>query len=120
MWLDLGACVFITDGDVPMGMTLDDGVLSMEPEMLFNFNLADGLEENFWSYSGSTWKVQLFGGDDDDRNVNYNRHDSIIHPTRGVWFDGKYDFQTLKNATMSPFTYLFLWVRADSPGTLFS
>lgn len=103
-----------------MGLTLTDGHLTASDAKLFEFVLGDEGHDNFWNFAGEGYNAQLFGGDDSYENNNYNRNDAIKHPTRGLWFDGRYDFQTLKNVTLPPVVFMYFWINADYQGTLFS
>lgn len=117
----LGICLYVgADYDTPMGMTINGDEIQMIPDQtLFKYELSEN-EENFWNYVGSTYFARLCGGDYNEFERTQDRHDSIIHPTRGVWLDGKYDYMILKNVAIPPIFYIFMWIRADYAGTLFS
>ena len=119
-------CAFLQDDsakNIPIGYSLSAGTLynNAERQELFIFDLtksADSLAttgySNCWSGDGRgavCWDVSLRDGKD--------RRDSVHHATRGMWFDGKYDYLIMDGA-LPPRMNISFWTKPSHDGTLFS
>jgi hypothetical protein len=51
--------------------------------------------------------------------MEFNRKDSVMHPTRGYFFDGRYDYISFSGALPPTFTMHF-WVNTEHGGSLYS
>jgi hypothetical protein len=116
-------CAFLQSHVVPIGYALDNGnlITSSSHVELFNFDLRESAEtlanEGFSNcieptgHGETCWNVHL-------RNGN-NRRDSVHHATRGMWFDGKYDY-LIMNGTLPARMHINFWIKPYHDGSLFS
>jgi len=116
-------CAFLQDESIPIGYVLSNGQLygADANVRLFNFDLtesAESLADNAFNncvdlgaLGSSCWNVSLRDGKD--------RRDSIHHGTRGMWFDGKYDY-LIMDGTLPPRMHINFWTKSYHDGTLFS
>jgi len=116
-------CMFVPDEEqLPMGMYFEMGKLaaSSDPLKLFKFNLSDDMSTLEVGYNGSigqgnaqsTWNASL--------DSSYARRDSINHATRGMWFDGKYDYLVMNRGVLPPRFGAYFWTKVYHDGTLIS
>lgn len=101
-------CMFIPDQDnVPMGYTLvgidnDRLITGRNWSQLFKLDLTQPLRDL-----------------EEYLDIHNDRHDSINHATRGMWFDGKYDHLEFQGVLPPRFGANF-WVKPYHDGTLIS
>jgi hypothetical protein len=101
-----------------------DLVLSFQDQELFTFSLnvdwggdydERSVQVDFQSVAG-TLTYRLHKG---AINSTGDRHGGLHLETRGMWFDGKYDFLTL-SGILFPKVYVSFWVNPYTSGTLLS
>jgi hypothetical protein len=83
----------------PLSWYVEGGKLEYKNSKIFEFDFynIDPSTATATAKTGSynvgsmtvSWDVELQGGNLDDV---FNRHDSVNHPNRGFFFDGRYDF----------------------------
>jgi len=117
-------CAFLQDDSViPLGYVLrNDTLWSTEVYLpLFTFDLTESALSlandayqncmDLGELGNSCWSVSLRDGKD--------RRDSVHHATRGMWFDGKYDY-LIMDGTLPPRMHINFWTKSYHDGTLFS
>lgn len=112
--------------ELPLSYTISGGSLANSDAKIFQFDFKNVDYEaqksytftNSYTYSAQnvSWTVDIQGGSLNDK---WNRHDSVAHPDRGFFFDGRYDFQQF-TAAMPPTFAMNFWTRTEHGGTLFS
>jgi len=114
-------CVFLQDEEaIPFGFALSDGVLYTIDNYtgLFNFDLTKAPYDQDQLYlvdlgplGFASWGTNLRAG--------YDRRDSVNHETRGMWFDGKYDY-LIMDGILPPRIHVEFWTKPVHDGTLMS
>lgn len=87
----------------------------------FQFKCENAAQNINWSYTGSwdnsqTWNVKLYGGDTEDSTSA----DPYAVDDRGLWFDGRYSYLTVKGLVLYPTHTNIMWLKPHGDGSLFS
>jgi len=70
-----------------------------------------------WENAGQIWTVYIYGGDESQvRGVD----DPFLTSDRGMWHDGRYNFMTFADLTLSHTWTIEVWINPVMPGTIFS
>jgi len=86
----------------------------------FKFKCENATQNIKWSYTnewnGNTWNVKVYGGDSEDQSSA----DPYAVDDRGLWFDGRYSYLTIKGLILYPTHTNIFWMKPHGDGTLFS
>jgi hypothetical protein len=91
----------------------------------FRFKCENATQNINWAYTSSwmdatnmtrSWTVKAIGGDDETGTMS----DPYAVDDRGLWFDGRYSYLTIKGLTLFVTNTNIFWTKPHGDGTLFS
>lgn len=86
----------------------------------FKFKCKNASQNIYWTYTGeyneNSYNVKIYGGDSEDKDSA----DPYAVDDRGLWFDGRYSYLTIKGLILYPTHSNIFWLKPHGDGTIFS